>query len=68
MSGKDRERIINLQGQVRVARAALNIIAEGGDRRSPHFIALDALEDMARLDPPSPLQGLVGHRDGRKTT
>lgn len=61
MTDASRQRIIELQRQVRIARRALEHIAEGGDRRSPHYIALEALEEMARLNPPAPLQGLVGH-------
>lgn len=54
-----KDRIVNLQQQVKVARDALKRIAAGSTRAE--WIAEDALDDMWRLDDKQPLQGIVGH-------
>jgi len=56
----DKQRIIDLQKQVRIARAALNRIRYGADVDA---IAEKALDDMMALDPPTkraPLAGVLG--------
>jgi len=54
-------RIINLQQQVRIARDALNRIADGRTRDAAK-VAEAALDSMWPLDPKQPLQGIVGHQ------
>lgn len=54
----DKQRIIDLQRQVRIARAALQKIVHGTAR--PHAIAEEALYDMLPSDKPSPLAGVLG--------
>lgn len=45
---KDKQRIILLQKQVRIARKALDEISYG-DTRDPRVIACDALDDIERV-------------------
>jgi len=63
----ERERIIELQRQLSIARKALTNIS--GGCRDPEGKAHAALDEMRPLDPKAPLQGLVGHErrpaDGR---
>ena len=57
MSIKDR--IVELQRQVKICRSALEHIRHGaGD---PARIAEDALHELMPLDKRYPLQGIVGH-------
>lgn len=61
MAMSDKQRIIDLQKQVRIARTALQAIASGRDY--PHRIAEDALEGMMHKDAPAkraPLAGVLG--------
>lgn len=58
-----KERIINLQKQVRIARTALERIKYG--TRHEEAVAETALDEMFKLDPKQPLQGLVGHEKRR---
>jgi hypothetical protein len=53
------DRIISLQRQVKIARVALARIKSG--THSPEHVADEALDEMWRLDPKQPLQGVVGH-------
>lgn len=57
----DKQRIIDLQKQVRIARTALEKIVQGhGGRHDAHTIAEQALDDMMPKDRPAPLDGLLG--------
>ena len=59
---KDKQRIIDLQKQVRIARTALDKIVNGhSGGRSAYGLAEEALDEMRRLDPPPSLSGLLGH-------
>lgn len=53
-----KDRIIDLQKQVKVARAALEKIRRGAQH--PHLIAEEALDAMRPKDKPTPLAGLMG--------
>lgn len=55
-----KDRIIDLQKALRVARTTLEKIAYG-HARNPETDALNALEAMWKLEPKQPLQGIVGH-------
>ena len=52
-------RIIQLQKSLRIARMALERIKYG--HHNAGHIAADALDEMFKLEPKQPLQGLVGH-------
>lgn len=54
-----KDRIICLQGQLKIARAALNRISAGC--RDPELAAVNALDEIWKLDRKQPLQGIVGH-------
>lgn len=54
-----KDRIIDLQKSLKVARRALEAIRDGW--RNPEAMASDALDAMWRLEKKQPLQGLVGH-------
>lgn len=59
---KDKERIVALQKQLKIARDTLTRISSGHYR--PYGIAYEALDEMNRIEwnsRPTPLQGLVGH-------
>lgn len=62
MSAKDR--IVDLQKQLKIARDALSKIMCGC--RDPDFVASRALDEIWGLDAKQPLQHLVGHE--RKAT
>lgn len=56
----DKQRIIDLQKQVRIARIALEAVKYG---RDPYTIADEALDAMMALDPAvkrAPLEGVLG--------
>ena len=57
----DKQRIIDLQKQVRIARTALEKIVHGhaGGQES-YTIAEIALEEMRPRDKPVPLEGILG--------
>lgn len=55
-----KQRIIDLQKQVKIARAALSDIAHGG-LYSAESRAIVALDEMEAHDAKKPLQGLCGH-------
>lgn len=59
-----KERIVNLQRQLKIARDALIRVKSVDEHYSNRSVrvAEDALEEIWRLDPKQPLQGLVGHR------
>ncbi len=58
---KDKQRIIDLQKQVRIARTALEHIVHGhAGGRDAYTIAEQALDDMQPKDRPVPLEGLLG--------
>jgi hypothetical protein len=54
-----KQRIIELQKQLRISRSALERISYG--ILNPESLAADALDEMRRLDAKYPLQVLVGH-------
>lgn len=64
MSAKDAGRIVELQRQVKIARDALNRIADGCD--GAESVAYEALYEMMPLDAKRQLQGLVGHEGKRR--
>lgn len=55
-----KDRIIELQKSLRVAKTTLEKIAYG-HARNPEADAENALDAMRRLEPKAPLQGIVGH-------
>jgi hypothetical protein len=56
-----KQRIIDLQKQVKIAREALGKIVNGhAGGASPFGIAEQALDDMRRLDPAPSSAGLLG--------
>lgn len=55
----DKQRIIDLQKQVRIARDALAKIVTGHHGRA-YSIAEQALDDMRPKDKPLPLAGILG--------
>ena len=59
MRNKDQQRIVDLQKQLKIARAALWTIGSGC--RVPESIAIQAIDEIWALDKKQPLQGLVGH-------
>lgn len=59
MSGRDKERITELQRQVRIAKAALKRIKHG--TMTLQTVAEEALDTMWPLDKKQLLQGVVGH-------
>lgn len=63
----DKDRIIALQRQLKIARDALTRICSGEEQYSNRStrVAETALDEMWRLDPKQPLQGLVGHERRR---
>lgn len=56
----DKRRIVELQKSLKIARDALERIRHGHSR-DPEITALQALEEMWKLEPKQQLQGLVGH-------
>lgn len=54
-----KQRIIELQKSLRVAREALERISNGTTRSES--VASEALDKMWKLEPKQPLQGVVGH-------
>lgn len=60
-----KDRIIELQKSLRIARSALESIAHGHSHH-PERTAESALNEMWKLEPKQPLQGVVGHE--RKAT
>lgn len=54
-----KERIIELQKSLRIAREALERISNGTTRAEA--LAADALDKMWKLEPKQQLQGIVGH-------
>lgn len=58
---KDQARIVELQRQVKIARAALTRIANGHHYGTPERHADAALTEMWPLDQKQQLQGIVGH-------
>ena len=63
MSVRDKERIIELNKAIKIAKTALEKIKHGSS--NVEDIAEDALCEMFPLEAKQPLQGLVGH-DKRK--
>lgn len=62
--GKPRDRVVELQAQLKICRDALERIKAG--HRAPEQLAEEALSRLLSLDAKYPLQGLVGHeRKGR---
>lgn len=59
MSGRDKERITELQRQVRIAKSALERIKHG--TMTPQTVAEEALDTMWPLDKKQSIQGVVGH-------
>lgn len=59
----DKDRIIELRRQVRMAKKALKAISQG--YRDPQGMAEDALYSMIPLEEKRPLQGLLGHERRR---
>jgi hypothetical protein len=62
----DKQRIIDLQKQVRIGKLALQKIAAGG--RDPEDIAGDAMSEIMSADRPvdrAPLAGILGWERGR---
>lgn len=55
-----KQRIVELQQSLRIARVALERIADGRTS-SPASVAADALDKMWKLEPKQQLQGIVGH-------
>lgn len=60
-----KDRIVDLQKALKIARETLEKIKDGHSR-NPERDAEDALDRMWPLDRKQPLQGLVGH-DRRKS-
>ena len=59
--GRDQARVIELQRQVRIARAALEKIANNvGSLSKAGRVAEEALDAMQRSDKPAPLAGVLG--------
>lgn len=56
----DKQRIVELQKSLRIARTCLEKIYYGHSHH-PHRDAEAALEQIWKLDQKQPLQGLVGH-------
>lgn len=56
-----KERIVDLQRQVRISKTALTAIAHGC--RNHETVAAEALDALWTLDKKQPLQGVVGHGD-----
>ena len=59
-----KQRIIELQKALKVARTALERIQCG--HRNAEGLATAALDEMFRLEPKQPLQGVVGHGARRR--
>lgn len=57
--GKSDNRVVSLQRQVKIARAALTKISLGC--RDAEGVATEVIDEMWPLDKKQPLQGLVGH-------
>ena len=55
----DKQRIIDLQKSLKIAREALERIHYGTPRAEA--IATEALNEIWRMEPKQQLQGLVGH-------
>lgn len=55
-----KQRIIDLQKQVKIARDALGKIVNGHHGRDSYSIAEQALDDMRRHDPAPSSSGLLG--------
>jgi hypothetical protein len=60
-----KDRIVELQKALRIARTALEKIRWGTS--SPSSVAEQALDEMWKLDPKQPLQGIVGHAQRSRT-
>jgi hypothetical protein len=60
----DKQRIIELQRSLRIARLALEEIKHTSC--DAHGIADNALDEMMPLERKAPLQGLVGHEQREK--
>ena len=60
----DKDRIIDLQKSLRIAKEALERIAYG-HAHNVQDCASSALDKMWKLEPKQPLQGLVGHERRR---
>lgn len=56
-----KQRVIELQRQVRIAKVALTKVAARANRVDLVMLAENALDEMFKNDPKQPLQGLVGH-------
>lgn len=56
----NKDRVINLQRQVRIAQTALERI-QYDHASNPTSIAENALTEIWKLDPKQSLQGIVGH-------
>jgi hypothetical protein len=54
-----KQRIIELQKSLKIAKEALERIRYGTTRAES--VASEALDKMWKLDPKQPLQGIVGH-------
>lgn len=63
----NKDRIVSLQRQLKIARDALTQIKSVDEQYSNRSVrvAEDALTEMWKLDPKQPLQGLVGHAPRR---
>lgn len=57
--GMSKDRIVELQRSLKIARQALRGIRDG--YRNPEALAADALDIMFRLEKKQPLQNIVGH-------
>jgi hypothetical protein len=54
-----KQRIVDLQKSLRIARTALERIQHG--HSNPENLAAETLDEMWRLEPKQPLQYIVGH-------
>jgi hypothetical protein len=59
-----KQRIVELQRSLKIARDALTRIAAGTTRNQA--IAEEALTELWRLEPKQQLQGIVGHERGAR--
>lgn len=60
MSKNEKAKRIEAQTALNIARRALEKIGHGHSNR-PENEALEALDEMRRVGPKQPLQGVVGH-------
>lgn len=58
-----KQRIVELQKSLRIARTALERIQAG--HRNAEIVASGALDEMRKLEPKQQLQGVVGHASAR---